>query len=135
MKFLDNIKIVIARQLCLAGLTESEAHEFVGALELETKDEQTTLVTANGGINVKFTFGSDGNFSGAYAQLGGKSVPLVFGTQSHYRAVFEGPPSSNNPGPGWEIDPELSQAYFGVTGPQGLWPIFFARRVAVINNV
>lgn len=135
MSYIDQLKISLRTQLCLQGLDEDEVNLLVGNLQLETDDTNNTLVTANGGVQVKFLFGSDGNFMGAYAQLGGVSIPLVFGVGSTNLQVFKGSPSGTNPGPGWELEVELTQAYLGQNGPESGWEIFYASRVAVVSTI
>lgn len=135
MAHLDQLKIVLRTQLCLLGVSEDEIQALVGNLSVETVDKNTTLVTANGGIQVQFVFGSDGNFVGAFAQLGGKSITIIFGTGSGYRGFFRGSPSATNPGPGWQVDVEASRRYLQQSGPENTWDAFYAERVAVVSTI
>lgn len=133
--YLDELKITVRTQLCLLGLNEDQIQAFVNGLQIETVDRGTTLVTSTGRIQVQFVFGSDGNFSGAYAQLGGVSVPIIFGTGSTNLEVFIGPPTGTNPGPGWEVEVELTRKYLHQPGDEGTWEIFYARRVPVVSTI
>ena len=107
----------------------------MATLQVETEDRLTTIVTANGGINVQFLFGSDGNFMGAYAQIGGVSIPLVFGTGSSNLQVFKGSPSATNPGPGWDVEVALTKKYLSQSGAEATWEIFYASRVAIVSII
>lgn len=135
MAYLDELKLSLRTQLCIAGLSEDAIQALVANIQITTPGENnTTIVTANGGIDVQFVFGSDGNFAGAYAQIMGRSIPIIFGTGSTNLQVFKGAPSGTNPGPGWEVEVELTEAYLGQSGAENTWEIFFASRVGVLNT-
>lgn len=135
MAYLDELIISLRTQLCIAGLSEDAIQALVAGLQISTPEgSNRTIVTANGGIDVQFIFGSDGNFMGAYAQIMGRSIPLVFGVGSTNLQVFKGSPSGTNPGPGWEVEVELTKAYLGQSGAENTWEIFYASRVGVLNT-
>lgn len=135
MAFLDQLVISLRTQLCLAGMSEDEIQQFVNALQIKTVDDSVTFVTSTGGNSVQFLFGSDGNFMGAYAQLAGVSLPIIFGTGSTNLEVFKGSPSGTNPGPGWEVEVELTQKYLSQSGPEADWEIFYASRVPLVSTI
>lgn len=132
---LDKLKITVRRQLCLMGLSEDSIQEFVDNLQIGTTDDNTTFVTSKGGIEVQFLFGSDGNFNGVYAQLGGVSIPILFGTGSSNLELFRDAPSASNPGPGWTVDVERSKAWLHQSGPEANWTGFVAYRVPIVSTI
>lgn len=113
-------------------VSEDEQRQFISAIDVEI--EMDGIVFSSGGVRVKFEFGSDGNFAGVNALLNGKSVPLIHGVNSKALYVFEGPPSGSNPGPGWEVVPELTKSILGQQDNENTWTIFYARRKAVLNT-
>lgn len=133
--YMDQLKITLRKQLCALGFSEDQLQQFVDALQIETSDENISFVTSNGSIPIKFVFGSDGNFNGAVAQIGGKAVTIIFGAGSQQLEVFEGPPTASNPGPGWEVEVDLTKKYLSQQGAEGTWEIFYARRKAVLSTL
>lgn len=134
MDSLEDFVVTLRRQLCIPGWSESDIREFVAALEITSPDPDTFLVTSTGGIRVQFVVGSDGNFSGAYMQVAGIQIPLIFGTNSTNMQIFKGSPSGTNPGPGWELEVELSRTILNQTGSENTWTAFLASRAPVINT-
>lgn len=129
------LKIKLGKIPCLSGLTEDELRELVDALIVEIESGQfDKFVTSSGGIDVKFNFGPDGNFSGVTAKIDGKTVNLIGGAGGNELSVFQGPPSENNPGPGWEVCTELTIEYLSQPPNEADWDIFYAKRVSVLNT-
>lgn len=130
------INIRLKKELCLKNFSEDDIRLLVDSLEAEIIDEElSSLVHSTGGIPVKFIFGSDGNFSGVYAKQGGRQIPLIFGVGGNELSIFKGAPSLSNPGPGWEVEVELTRQYLSQPPSENDWQIFFASRAAVINTV
>lgn len=120
---------------CVPGIPEDVLRDLFGSVEVTTESGPgASLVTSTGNIDVQFVFGSDGNFVGAFATVAGRSVPIIFGINSNALQLFKGSPSSNNPGPGWKVEIELTQQYFGGGPTESQWKLFVASRAAVINT-
>lgn len=129
------LKVKLIRKLCIPGLSEDDIQAFVEALGVvQTKDGiLESIVTSTGGVEVKFIFGSDGNFSGVYAKINGKQIPLIEGINSTQLQTFMGAPSASNPGEGWNLEVELTQKYLNQVGAQSGWEIFYASRKGILN--
>lgn len=120
---------------CLSCLDEDDLRQLVSSLKVVVdQDKVGTLVTSTAGIPIKFSFGADGGFLGAYAKINGASVPLVPGTRDNELTIFKGAPSSSNPPPGWAIESELTKSVLGQDPDQNNWNLFFASRVSVLNS-
>lgn len=127
--------ITLKRPICIPNVDEDDLRALVNALEISVKDSDFSgFVLSSKGIEVKFSFGSDGNFEGVTAKQDGKLQTIIPGSTSKFLASFEGPPSANNPGPGWEVVADLTQSIYGQPPNQNQWVIFFARRVNVLNT-
>lgn len=133
MDILEDLVITLRKQICIPNWSESEIREFVAALEISPREDNTFFVTSNG-ARVMFVIGADGNFAGAFMQVGGIQVPIIFGTNSPALQVFKGNPTATNPGPGWMVEVDLTRRYLSQSGPEPTWEIFFASRVGVINT-
>lgn len=129
------LKVKLIRKLCIPGLSEDDVRALVEALGVVQTEEGNlqSVVTSTGGVEVKFVFGSDGNFGGLFAKINGKQVPIISGSSSSELHVFAGAPSATNPGEGWELEVDLTKRYLGQTGPQSGWEIFFASRKGILN--
>jgi len=129
-------EVSLKTPLCIEGLSEDALRQFVDALQVAYADKQfTSVVLATSGVQVKFNFGSDGNFQGVTAKINGQQVVLIPGTNSKALGVFAGSPSPTNPGPGWEVNATLTQQYLNQPPDQNQWEIFYAQRVNVLNSV
>lgn len=127
--------IALGEVPCISGLGEDDLRQLADALHVEVdQDKVGTIVTATAGVPIKFTFGSDGGFLGAYARINGQSVPLVLGTGSAELTIFKGSPSSSNPPPGWSVETELTKSVLNQDPDPNNWNLFFASRVSVLNN-
>lgn len=134
MEVSDQIRVALSKPVCLKGISEDVLRQLVQALEIELKDPDFPgLVTTSAGVEVKFTFGPDGSFQGVTAKINGQHVVLIPGSASQLLQVFKGPPTGVNPGPGWELEPELTKLYLGGSDDQNTWQIFYARRVSILN--
>lgn len=126
--------IALKQPICVDGLTEDALRALVNALQIKVANKDFGgFVLSSSGVQIKFQFGPDGSFQGVFAKLNGKSTTIIPGTTSKYLAVFEGPPSSVNPGVGWEVNVELTQEYLNQPPDQNQWKIFYAKRVSVLN--
>lgn len=128
----QKFKLGLKNPVCIKCLSEDEQRQLVDAVEVEI--EMDGIVFSSGGVRVKFEFGSDGNFAGVNAFLNGQSIPLIHGVNSKALYIFEGPPSGSNPGPGWEVEPDLTKTILGQQENENTWTIFFARRKGVVNT-
>ena len=128
----QKFELALKNPVCMKCVSEDEQRQFISAIDVEI--EMDGIVFSSGGVRVKFEFGSEGNFAGVNALLNGKSVPLIHGVNSKALYVFEGPPSGSNPGPGWEVVPELTKSILGQQDNENTWTIFYARRKAVLNT-
>lgn len=137
MEFKELFDISLKRPICIEGISEDSVRELVNALEIDVDDNGsfTGFVTTNNGVQVKFNFDSTGNFSGVTAKLNGKNINLINGYNSSELQVFKGPPTATNPGSGWQTEPVLTKQYLNQPDNENNWEIFYASRVAVLNNV
>lgn len=127
------LKKPIRDDACGEGMSEDLLRQIIKSLQIKVVDKKFggfVLTTAD--VPVKVYFGSDGEFDGIKAKLGGDLVHIVHGVNSKVLGIFEGPPTSQNPGPGWEVEPTLTQTYLNQSGPQSGWEIFFAKRVPTL---
>ena len=131
-KNLDAYKIALSKPVCLEGLSEDGVRQLVEALVITGRDNPENVVLSSPGVQLFFKFGADGSFEGLYAKQGGVSGVIIPGTSSKGLNVFKGPPSSGNPGAGWEVEVELTKKYLNQSNDQTLWEIFFASRVSII---
>ena len=69
------------------------------------------------------------------AKIDGRTVTLIGGAGGRELSLFEGPPSENNPGPGWEIARDLTISELGQPPNETEWAVFYARRVSVLNTI
>lgn len=129
-------KISVKNPACIEGLTEDAVRELVNSIEITVRDPSFSgIVTSTGDSQVKFTFGSDGNFDGAITRANGVPVTLINGVNSKQLYIFEGPPSGTNPGVGWEVEPDLTKEVLKQTGAESGWKVFFASRAPVLNTI
>lgn len=136
MSIKDLFKVSLSKPICIEGFSEDSLRALVEALRVSPKESSfSTVVTSSAGTKVEFRFGSDGNFEGVFAKIDGQQIVLIQGTQGKSLGVFEGPPSSTNPGAGWEVDATLTQKYLNQPPDQTQWEIFYAKRVNVLNTV
>lgn len=126
------IRVKYPLEVC--GITEDTHRELAASFEVVLTDEFKRVVTSNG-PEVKELFDSNGEYAGKITVIGGKTINLEFGIGSTNLQVFKNAPSATNPGPGWQVEAELSKKYFGLGENENTWDIFYASRVAVINNV
>lgn len=132
----DLFDVSLKKPLCLENLSEDELRAFVNALQITpTDDGFTGLVRSSEGVEVKFNFGSDGNFQSVTAKLNGQQIVIIPGNTSQVLYSFKGPPSSTNPGPGWTLEAELTQDIYDQPANEALWKIFFASRADVLNEL
>lgn len=120
----------------IEDLSEDSVRKLVAALKvLPNLKEFKGFVRSTKGVAVKFNFGPDGNFAGVTAKVNGKDVTLIPGVNSNQLTIFYGPPTSTNPGVGWEIEEELTVSVLKQTeGDQNSWELFFAKPVSIFNN-
>ena len=130
----NSFKIELRKPVCIQSISEDSLRELVDALQVTLKDDTFSgFVLSSGGTSVRFVFGPDGNFQGVVAKVGGKDITLIEGANSSSLGIFKGAPSGTNPGPGWEVEAELTQQYLSQPMNQNDWNIFYASRVSVIN--
>lgn len=131
----DNFfKVDIAAPVCIEGLSEDALRELVNALIITVKDKSFGgFVLSSNGVQVKFNF-PDGNFQGVTARVNGEDIVIIPGVKDKGLGIFYGAPTGTNPGAGWEVDAVLTQKYLNQPPIQTNWEIFYARRVAVLNN-
>lgn len=126
-------KLRVKAPVCIEGLGEDAIQELVNSLEVViTEEDRQKIVTSTGNIQVKLVFGSDGNFSGGFAKIGNKNVAIIPGALSQNMQIFKGSPSTNNPGPGWEPEVELTKTLLHQPDDQNAWTAFLASRTNVI---
>lgn len=131
----NSLKLKLTRPVCIPGMSEDEVQQLVSAMQVDIVDDQFRgLVYSNGGIKVEFIFGSDGNFSGVYAKIDNKNIALVPGSLSNAMQLFKGSPSNVNPGPGWEIEIDLTKSLLHQEENENNWTAFLASRAPIINN-
>ena len=132
----DFFDISLRKPVCIRGVNEDDLRALVDALDISVKDKNFGgFVLSSNGVEVKFNFGADGNFDSVTAKLNGKQIVIIPGNTSEVRYTFKGPPSSTNPGPGWETDAVLTQKYYNQPPNENDWEIFFAKRVNVLNQL
>ena len=135
MSINDFFKISLKKPICIPGLTEDTLRELINAIEIEVNDTNFSgFVQSTNGVLVKFLFGPDGNFSGVTAKLNSQNIPLFTGVGDKQLGIFKGPPTNNNPGSGWETEPDLTVRFLNQPTDENQWEIFFASRVAIINT-
>lgn len=131
------LKVKLNRNNCIAtSLKVDDMVRLVEALSVPLEDvkELKYLVRSDASVNVEFRFNADGDFAGVYAVLNGKAILLIPGTTSKNLQVFKGAPTDTNPGPGWQIEPELTIEYLSQPSDQNAWVIFYASRKSVLNT-
>lgn len=135
MSLATRLKVKLGKIPCLSNISEDELRELVDAMVVEIEaGVLDNFVTSTGGINVKFNFSPDGNFAGITAKIDGKSVSLLGGAGGGELHTFAGPPSENNPGPGWTVERDLTISQLSQPQNEADWDIFYARRVSVLNT-
>lgn len=121
---------------CIAGVSEDDIRALLDSIEVTITDPTlSNFVTSTFGTQVKFNFGSDGNFNSVTAKLNGKIVTLIQGAGGNELQVFKGAPSVTNPGYGWTVETDLTKQYLGQPDNENNWVIFFASRARVLNVV
>lgn len=127
-------KVSVKEPVCVEGLSEDALRALVDALLISVSDKNFGgFVLSSQGVQVKFNF-PDGNFQGVTARVNGQDIVIIPGVKDNGLGVFYGAPSAINPGAGWEIDADLTQRYLNQPPTQDKWEIFYAKRVAVLNN-
>lgn len=135
MSLATRLKVKLGKIPCLSNISEDELRELVDALIVEIEAGAfDNFVTSSGGIDVKFNFSPDGNFAGITAKIDGKSVSLLGGAGGNELTVFKGAPSESNPGPGWQVERDLTISRLGQPQNEADWEIFYATRVSVLNT-
>ena len=129
------LKVKLIRKLCIPGIKEDDIQALVEALGVvQTKEGiLESVVTSTGGVEVKFVFGTDGNFAGLFAKINGKQIAIIDGINSTELHTFKGPPSATNPGQGWTVEIDLTKKYLSQTGAQSTWELFYASRTGILN--
>jgi len=128
--------IKLTRPVCLENINEDDLRELINALTISPKDRAFGgFVLSSEGVEVKFNFGADGNFQSVTAKINGQNIVLIPGNTSQVLYTFKGPPSTSNPGPGWNLEAELTQSVLDQPANQTQWEVFFASRADVLNNV
>lgn len=131
-----SVKLKLRKPIVLKGLNEDDIRQLLDAIELDLSGDDTLgfPVESTGGIEVKFVFGQDGNFSGVYAPVLGQEIPIIPGLRSSNAQIFLGAPSPTNPGVGWKVEIDLTKRYFNQPENPVSWELFLASREAVINS-
>jgi hypothetical protein len=128
----DEFKLALKSNVCIEGLSEDTVRQLVDSLQVVAKDT-ANYVKSSGGVQVKVQFGSDGTFNGIYARLNGIQIPLVLGVGSTALQLFKGGVTSVNPGPGWQVEYDLTIKYLNAPPDETAWELFYASRVSTIN--
>lgn len=129
---MNKISISLKGPVCINSLNEDTIRELV-------ENMVGTLVgnlpvTSTGGIEVEYIFDSGGNFEGSYANINNKKILLTPGLSSNMLNVFKGPPSANNPGPGWKVEVDLTRRFLQGGSDETTFELFYASREPVLNN-
>lgn len=128
-------KIDVKDTTCIAGLSEDSVRQLVDSIEITVSDPSFSgFVQSTNGTNVKFNFGSDGNFNGVTAKLNSKNITLIHGAGSNELSIFKGAPSALSPGAGWTVEVDLTKKYLNQPDNQLQWEIFYASRTQVLNT-
>ena len=136
MDITNFFKISLKDTACIEGLSEDALQNLINSIEITVRDPKFGgFVTSTGDSQVKFTFGPDGNFSGAITRANNVPVTLINGVNSKELYIFEGPPSGTNPGVGWKLESELTIDVLRQTGAESTWLAFLASRAPVLNVV
>lgn len=129
---MNKVSISLKGPICINSLNEDSLRELV-------ENMVGTLVgnlpvTSTGGIEVEYIFDSSGNFDGSYAKINNKKILLTPGVTGKMLTVFQGPPSANNPGPGWKVEVELTREFLQGGPDETTFKVFYASREPVLNN-
>lgn len=129
---MNKVSISLKGPVCINNLNEDSLRELVDNLLVTLTGNLP--VTSTGGVEVEFVFGSDGNYGGTYAKINNKNILLTPGVSSNMLSVFIGPPSTNNPGPGWKVEVELTRKFLQGGPDETTFEVFYASRAPVLNN-
>lgn len=129
-------KVKLGRSVQIPGFSEDEAREFVDALVVEiTESVLDGFIQAPAIAQMRAALDSSGNFSKLVQLANSQEVIILHGVGTDVLGIFRGPPSANNPGPGWALDIERTMRFYGQSGDQSTWSTFFASRVGVLNTI
>lgn len=130
------LKIELKGPVCFPGLSEDQAREFVNALVVKiTESVLDGFISAPAVAQMEAKLDSSGNFAGITQLANSQQVIILHGVGSSMLQPFKGPPSANNPGPGWQLENDLTQRFLAQSGNQDTWTIFYASRVGVLNTI
>lgn len=135
----DLFKIDLKKNPCIENLSEDDVRKLVKELSVVVQDKNFNgFVTVGNSTKNRsrahFGYTGDGNFAGVFAKVNSQSMTILHGVQGKSRTLFEGAPSSSNPGPGWTVDETASKRFLNQTGAQDTWDYFFAYPTGIINT-
>ena len=121
---------------CIDGLSEDaiRAIEEQFVVKIDSADLDG-VVRAPKNTRTRVAYGQDGNFDGVTAKINGKIITLFPGVGGGQLAIYEGIPTSEYPGAGWEVVVEASMSMFSQTSDQSTWKYFVARRIGILNTI
>lgn len=132
----SEFSIKLKYPVCIPGFSEDQMREFVEALVGRIAENVLDgFISAPAIAQMKAGVDSSGNFSGITQLANSQQVIILHGVGSQMLQPFEGPPSANNPGPGWKLEEELTQRFMAQSGDQSTWTIFYASRIGVLNTI
>ena len=137
MSVLNNyFTISYDKNINIECVPEESVRALVNALEITPTDKNFGgLVTSTNGTQVKFVFGSDGNYAGVTAKIGSQSIKLFNGVGSSELGVFSGAPVGSNIPAGWEVVPDLTVRFLNQpAGNEPVWEMFYAKRISMLNT-